>query len=298
MICTICPRKCGVDRRESGDPAGAKGVCGSPLEPVLARAGLHFWEEPVISGTRGSGTVFFSGCNLRCVYCQNYGISSLHRGRSVTVSRLRGIYDELIERGAHNINLVTPGHYVHAVLESLSEPLPVPVVYNTNGYDSVETLRKLEGKISIYLPDMKYADSATAKKYSGAGDYFETASAAILEMFRQTGPYEIGEDGLMKRGVIIRHLILPGHVMNSLRVLKWVEKNFRPGDVMFSLMHQYIPCGRVSETEFPELNRRITRAEYRRVESALLETSIEDGYLQEKPSASREFIPSFDGSGV
>ena len=155
MICSICPRKCGINRLESGSADGKKGFCGSPLEPVLARAGLHFWEEPVISGTRGSGTVFFSGCNLHCVYCQNYGISTLHQGKPVTVERLREIYEELIEKGAHNINLVTPSHYTHAILQTLEKPLPVPVVYNTNGYDSVETLRQFEGKVQIYLPDLK-----------------------------------------------------------------------------------------------------------------------------------------------
>ncbi len=298
MICTICPRKCGIDRQESGSAAGKKGFCGSPLEPVLARAGLHFWEEPVISGTRGSGTVFFSGCNLHCVYCQNYGISTLHQGKPVTVERLREIYEELIAKGAHNINLVTPSHYTHAILQTLEKPLPVPVVYNTNGYDSVETLKRFEGKVQIYLPDLKYADSAMAKRYSGAEDYFETATAAIREMFRQTGSFEIDDDGIMQRGVIIRHLILPGHVTNSLRVLKWIESNFKPGQVMFSLMHQYIPYGRVSDTEFPELNRRITHAEYQRVEDALMDSEIEDGFLQEEPSASQEFIPAFDGSGV
>lgn len=298
MICTICPRKCGVERNSADHFPGGRGFCGSPLEPLLARAGLHFWEEPVISGIKGSGTVFFSGCNLRCIYCQNYGISTALQGKTVTVARLREIYEELIAQGAHNINLVTPSHYTHAILESLSEPLPVPVVYNTNGYDSLESLKLLEGKIDIYLPDLKYADPAMAKKYSGAEDYFEVAASAIKEMFRQTGPFEIDSDGIMRRGVIIRHLILPGHVANSLKVLKWIGENFKPGDIMFSLMHQYVPCGRVSDTEFPELNRRISRSEYQRVEDALMNSNIEDGFLQEEPSASKEFIPAFDGSGV
>ena len=296
--CCLCPRKCGAERPETAGTEIPPGVCHSPRTPVIARAGLHFWEEPVISGTRGSGTVFFSGCNLHCVFCQNYGISTLRQGRAVSVERLRAIYSELIAQGAHNINLVTPTHFTDAILESLDAKLSVPVVYNTNGYDSAETLRRFEGKVQIYLPDLKYADDSLGRRYSGVSDYFSAATAAIKEMFRQTGPFRIGEDGIMRSGVIIRHLILPGCTENSLAVMRWVEENFRPGDVMFSLMRQYLPCGLVSETKFPELNRKVSHREYEKLKDALYSSSIEDGFIQKAPSASREFIPSFDGTGV
>ena len=195
-FCSDCVRNCRVRRPVSLKSDGQYGFCRCPQNPVIARASLHPWEEPCISGPNGSGTVFFSGCNLKCVFCQNYEISTEMQGREVTVERLREIYFELIGQGAHNINLVTPGHYTGAILRSLAEPLPVPVVYNTNGYDSCETLRRLEGKIQIYLPDFKYSDNTLAEKYSRAPHYFETASAAVHEMFRQCGPYEIGEDGM------------------------------------------------------------------------------------------------------
>ena len=298
-ICNDCPRRCGVERPLSGkDGAVLPGFCRSPWLPVLARAGLHMWEEPVISGEKGSGAVFFSGCNLRCVYCQNYGISNRGEGEEVSVARLREIYGELIAQGALNINLVTPGHYLDAVLESLQKPLPVPVVYNSNGYDAVDSLRLLEGKIQIYLPDLKYADNALGMRYSGVKDYFETVAAAIREMFRQTGPYQIGEDGIMRSGVVIRHLLLPGQLENTRQVIRWVAENFRPGEVCFSLMRQYLPCGAVSETQYPELNRKITAGEYRAAKEMLFASGIEDGFLQSKQSAEAEFIPDFDGTGV
>lgn len=289
--CYNCPHNCGIDRSVQ------RGFCGMGSELVLARAGLHHWEEPCISGERGSGTVFFSGCNLKCVFCQNYGISTRHEGKIITQNRLREIYFELIGQGAHNINLVTPAHYSDAILESLSEPLPVPVVWNTNGYESVENLRRFEGKVQIFLPDLKYSDDHAALKYSHAKDYFKTATAAIREMFRQTGSYRMDEEtGLMTRGVIIRHLLLPGMVENTLRVIDWVAENFLPGEVMFSLMRQYIPCGKASE--YPELNRKVTDEEYQRVEDHLFASGIEDGFVQDDDSASKEFIPSFDGTGV
>ena len=267
-------------------------------ELKIARAGLHFWEEPVISGDRGSGTVFFSGCNLRCVFCQNYNISSNGSGKVVTVERLQEIYRELVAQGAHNINLVTPGHYISAIAESLDKKLSVPVIYNTNGYDSVASLRSLEGKIDIYLPDLKYVNNSIAGKYSSAPDYFEIATAAIDEMFRQTGPFEIGDDGVMKKGVIIRHLVLPGELENSINVVKYVEEHFPAGSVLFSLMRQYVPCGVVSESNYPELNRKLTDFEYETIESVLLNSSIEDGFLQDEESADTAFIPLFDGTGV
>lgn len=267
------------------------------VRPVVARAGLHFWEEPCISGTKGSGTVFFSGCTLRCVYCQNYEISSEGRGREISISRLREIYEELIAQGAHNINLVTPTHFTEAILQSLEQPLPVPVVYNTNGYESVENLKRLEGRIQIYLPDVKYSDDALALRYSHAKEYFQTAKRAVREMFRQTGSYRISEEtGLLERGVVIRHLLLPNHVENTLRVIDWVAETFDPGEVLFSLMRQYVPHGRAAE--YPELNRRVTDEEYQRVEQHLYDSGIEDGFVQDGESASDSFIPAFDGTGV
>ena len=294
--CTDCVRKCGVMRPETLNGEGTFGFCGCPRNPVVARAMLHRWEEPCISGKNGSGAVFFSGCNLRCVFCQNYEISSRVQGKEITTARLREIYGELIAQGAHNINLVTPGHYTEAILASLDQPLPVPVVYNSNGYDSLDSLRKLDGKIQIYLPDLKYADNALAARYSHAPDYFETATAAIDEMFRQTGPYEMDPGGMLKRGVAVRHLILPGQVENSLRVIDHIVHRFKPGDILFSLMRQYVPHGRIEA--FPELNRRVSDEEYEQVEQYLFDSPIEDGFVQEEESASEEFIPAFDNSGV
>ena len=296
MGCNLCPRRCGVDRPATG-PAET-GVCRSPRTAVVARAGLHFWEEPVVSGSRGSGAVFFSGCNLHCVYCQNYAISAGCDGTEVSVPRLREIYAELVAQGAHNINLVTPTHFADAVLASLDPLPPVPVVYNTNGYDLPETLRRFRGKVAVYLPDLKYADNALARRYSGVNDYFERAVAAIGEMYAQTGDFRLSADGLMQRGVIIRHLMLPGQIDNTLKVIDFVARTFRPGQVMFSLMRQYLPCGRVGEREFPELNRRVGDAEYAEAEAALFASGIEDGFLQEAESAGKEFIPAFDGTGV
>ena len=294
--CRDCIRKCGVNRPETLNGEGTFGFCRCPRSPVVARAMLHRWEEPCISGKNGSGAVFFSGCNLRCVFCQNYEISSRIQGKEITVERLREIYLELIAQGAHNINLVTPGHYTEAILTSLEQPLPVPVVYNSNGYDSVETLRKLDGKIQIYLPDLKYSDNALAQKYSHAPDYFETATAAIGEMFRQTGPYKMTDDGMLESGVVIRHLILPGQLENSLRVIDYVAHQFKRGDILFSLMRQYVPHGEIKN--FPELSRRVTDEEYEQVEQYLFDSPLEDGFVQEKESAEEEFIPAFDNSGV
>ena len=296
--CVSCPRCCQVERPLTlwgGTPVG---FCRSPIKPVLSRAGLHHWEEPVLSGSRGAGTVFFTGCNLRCVYCQNYNISHEGEGCEVTVGRLREIYGELAAQGAHNIDLVTPTHFIDAVLESLEPPPPLPVVWNSNGYESPEVLRRLEGHIDIYLPDLKYADDTLACRYSSAPGYFDIATAAIREMFRQTGPYRVDDDGIMQSGVIIRHLILPGAVQNSLDVIRWVAENFRPGEVFFSLMRQYLPCGGVSAENYPELNRAVSDEEYAIVENYLFESGIEDGFVQDAAAASDAFIPVFDGSGV
>lgn len=298
-LCNLCPRRCNAARPFSlAGNSAISGVCHAPQTAVVSGAGLHFWEEPVISGSNGSGTVFFAGCNLHCVFCQNYDISKGCQGREMDTSSLRELYFSLIGQGAHNINLVTPGHFVPAVAASLTEMLPVPVVCNTNGYDLPETLRMLENKVSIYLPDLKYIDNALAQRYSHAKDYFEVAVAAIDEMYRQTGDFVIDDHGIMQKGVIIRHLILPGELENTLRIIEFVAKRFRPGQVMFSLMHQYLPCGLVSEENYPELNRKISAFEYEVAESALLASGIEDGFLQESDSAEQEFIPQFMQSFV
>ena len=296
-LCYVCPHRCGVDRPANmSDTTGCFGSCGVGLAPIVARAGLHMWEEPVISGTKGSGTVFFSGCNLHCVFCQNYDISCKGFGKEITIERLKEIYHELIAQGAHNINLVTPTHFTEAVLQSLAEPLPVPVVYNTSGFETQDTLRRLKCKVQIYLPDLKYSDDMAAIKYSNAPYYFRIATEAIKELYNQVGDYHIDDNGIMTKGVIIRHLIMPGMPDNTKRIIDWIAANFKPGQVMFSLMHQYVPCGRANE--YPEINRKVTDEEYKELESYLLQSTIEDGFVQEGDAACKDFIPCFDGTGV
>ena len=288
--CTLCPRRCGVDRTR-----GQLGFCKMPGQIHAARAGVHYWEEPVISGSFGSGAVFFSGCTLKCAFCQNYDISQENFGKPMTSAELRAAFERLIDEGVQNINLVTPTHFLPDILPALEPKLPVPVVYNCGGYESVETLRQLEGKIDVYLPDFKYSDNALAKKLSSAPDYFETASAAILEMYRQVGKPVIEGDE-MKRGVLVRHLVLPGCVDNSLGVLDWVAEHFRSGDILFSLMSQYVPMGRAAE--MPPFDRRITELEYDSVLSYMMLLGIEDGYTQDFSSAERGYTPSFDLTGL
>ena len=290
--CNLCPRECGAVRTET---TGA-GFCGMGRTPVVAKAMLHHWEEPCISGTRGSGTVFFTGCALGCVFCQNREISIKKHGRSVTPERLRDIFFELIEQGAHNISLVTPTHFSDGIRKSLEGGLPVPVVYNTGGYDSVRTLRRFEGKVQVYLPDMKYALSKPATRYCAAPDYPETAKRAIKEMFRQTGPYALGSDGLIKSGVVIRHLVLPENLENAYRVIDWIAETFSPGEILFSLMSQFTP--QIGTDQFPELSRRLTRDEYDTAKQYLEASGIEDGFFQELSSASDEYIPDFDLDGM
>ena len=288
--CTLCPRRCGVDRTR-----GQLGFCKMPGQIHAARAGVHYWEEPVISGSFGSGAFFFSGCTLKCAFCQNYDISQENFGKPLTSAELRAAFERLIDEGVQNINLVTPTHFLPDLLPALEPKLPVPVVYNCGGYESVETLRQLEGKIDVYLPDFKYSDNALAKKLSSAPDYFETASAAILEMYRQVGKPVIEGDE-MKRGVLVRHLVLPGCVDNSLGVLDWVAEHFRSGDILFSLMSQYVPMGRAAE--MPPFDRRITELEYDSVLSYMMLLGIEDGYTQDFSSAERGYTPSFDLTGL
>ncbi len=263
--------------------------------PVIARAALHYWEEPPISGENGSGTVFFCGCNLQCVFCQNEEISRGKTEKIVSIENLKGIYKNLIEQGAHNINLVTGTHFIKAIAKSLETPLSVPVVYNTSSYESLESLNLLKNKVQIYLPDLKYADDSLAKALSNASDYFKTASKAIKEMYKQVGSYEIDENGIMKKGIIIRHLILPGYLENTKRVIDWVKNNFNEGEVLFSLMSQYTPTKNCPEGS---LQRRLTQEEYDEIEDYLFNSGIEDGFMQELSSASEEYIPPFDLTGV
>lgn len=290
MLCSQCPRRCGAVRT---DTSGG-GFCQMPALPVLARSALHHWEEPCLSGTRGAGTVFFSGCTLRCVFCQNSQISRENFGRPVSIARLREIFAALIDQGAHNIDLVSPTHFAHAVGAALEAPLSVPVVWNSGGYDSVETLGRLEGKIDIYLPDLKYVTPARAKKYSGAENYPEIAKAAILEMFRQVGA-PVLEDGLLKRGVLIRHLLLPGGLNEAKAVMDWTAEQFPNGEVLFSLMSQYVPLGRAAE--FPEIDRPLRRSEARAAQQYMADLGLV-GYTQEQSAADRGYVPAFDLTGV
>ena len=292
MSCVLCPRRCGAPR-----DGVRNGFCGVPAAAMVCRAAPHFGEEPCISGTRGSGAVFFAGCSLRCVFCQNRGISRGAAGEAVTVPQLREIFLRLRDRGVHNINLVTPSHYSDVIAEALSGlDLGIPVVWNSGGYESVETLRSLEGLVQIWLPDWKYADSALAARYSAAPDYPQVVTAAVKEMFRQAGSFELDGDGLLRRGVLIRHLVLPGAPENTLRVIDAVEDNLPAKQVLFSLMAQYTPMPGLDD--YPALQRRVTQEEYDRCMSYLDFSGIDHGYCQSPESATDEMIPAFDGTGV
>lgn len=295
MLCELCPRKCGVDR------SAAKGFCGMGEHIVAARASLHHWEEPCISGKTGSGAVFFSGCVMRCVFCQNYGISSLREGKAISEQRLARIFLELQEQGAHNINLVNPTHFVPQIIRAIDEArengLSIPIVYNSGGYERVETLRMLEGRIDIYLPDIKYFSDELAIGLSNAPNYFETAMAAAEEMVRQTGAPQFGSDGILLCGTVIRHLVLPNHYRDSVEVIKRVGEHFG-GRVLFSLMSQYTPFGKVkTDPALKKLDRRITTFEYRKALDAVIDAGL-DGYMQEKSSAKEEYTPEFDLTGI
>ena len=280
--CQLCPRRCGVDRT-----VGQTGFCGCPDTALVAKAMLHKWEEPALAGNGGSGAVFFGGCTLRCRYCQNAAISGSPVGTAMDNRELRRLFEDLIARGAENIDLVTPTHFLPTILPALEPKLPVPVVYNCGGYERAETLRALEGKVDIYLPDLKYADNRLAKALSAAPDYFETATAAIREMVRQAGPVQ-WEGDKVTRGVIIRHLILPGFVDNSLRVLDWIGDTFASGEVLVSLMRQYTPMGGLSAP----LDRRVTDEEYDAVLSWMYLNDLE-GFTQEAEAADQGFVPDF-----
>lgn len=295
MKCELCPRMCGVDRSNS------RGFCQMGVEITAAKAMLHFWEEPCVSGSRGSGAVFFSGCVMRCAFCQNYDISSENFGRVISEERLAEIFLELQEKGAANINLVNPTHFVPQILRALETAkrrgLKLPIVYNSGGYERVETLRTLEGAIDVYLPDVKYFDDELAKRLSSAPNYFETAMNAVEEMLRQVGKPVFNERGEITRGVIVRHLVLPNCHKDSIDVIKRLGERFG-NEILFSLMSQYTPFGRVkTDTSLAKMNRRLTTFEYKKALDAAIEAGLE-GFMQEKSSAKEEYTPSFDLKGV
>lgn len=289
-ICTLCPRQCGAKRTENDNIGG---YCGMPDHPMVARAALHFGEEPCISGTHGSGTVFFSGCALGCIFCQNQEISHNRFGKVITPERLADIFRELEQAGAHNINLVNPTHYAVSICKALELYKPnIPVLYNTGGYERVETLKMLEGLIDIYLPDCKYIDSELSSTLSDAPDYFQYNSAAIKEMVRQTGPVVLEDNGIAQKGTIVRHLVLPGHTKNSIEVLDWLATI---ENVWVSLMFQYTPCGQL--TGHKELQRPLTRRECDKVWGHLSDLGL-NGYVQDRESNGTDMIPCFDLTGI
>ena len=290
--CVLCPRKCGINRKK-----GQTGYCGMSADIKIARASLHMWEEPCISGENGSGTVFFTGCPLKCVFCQNRNIAIGTTGKVISVERLAEIFLELQDKKAHNINLVTPTHFVPQIVEALSiakrEGLRIPIVYNTGSYETVETLKLLDGLIDIYLPDCKYFDSELAKKYSNASDYFEVANLAIAEMVRQVGEPKFAGN-LMNRGVIVRHMILPGHTKDSKKVIEKLYEEY--GDnIYISIMNQYTPLAQMEQ--YPEINRKITQREYEKVIDYAISLGIENAFIQEGETAKESFIPDFE-SGI
>ncbi|MDD6799884.1 MAG: radical SAM protein [Firmicutes bacterium] len=290
FICRLCPRECGAERY----PEYGFGYCKAGSLAGVSRFGPHMWEEPCISGANGSGTVFFRGCQLRCVYCQNHVISFGYDASQplFDAKGLRSIYQELINQGVHNINLVTPTHFANVIAESLNEPLPVPVVWNTGGYEKAETIEMLQNKVQIYLTDFKYGSAECGGKYSNAPDYFKTALAAIKKMFEQTGPYVIGSDGIMKSGVIIRHLVLPGELENTFDVLDAVRENFNPDQILFSLMCQYTPQDGMPE-RFKNLTSRVSETEYSRAAEYMKTLGILNGFLQSPESAVSDYTPDF-----
>lgn len=287
MNCNLCPRKCGIDRDVN------KGFCGVSNNLKLAKAYLHQWEEPIISGEKGSGTIFFSGCNLKCVFCQNFDISRGY-GKEVSEQRFIDIMKELEDKGAHNINFVTPTHYVNQIISALDKYRPnIPICYNSSGYESVDTIKRLKGYIDVYMPDLKYADNELAFKYSNVKDYFEVATNAILEMRSQVKDNVV--DGLMKSGLIIRHLVLPNAIKNTLNVLDWITSNLS-NETYVSLMGQFVPYGKAKE--FKELTRKVKPLEYKIAINKLLEAGFNNAFIQDLDSAQEEYIPPFDFEGI
>ncbi len=291
--CALCPRSCGADRTK------ITGFCGQSDKLYAARASLHMWEEPCISGEGGSGTVFFTGCNLGCVYCQNREIADGHIGFEITAERLAEIFLEQQSRGANNINLVTPTHYVPHIIRALDtvrgRTLKIPVLYNCGGYESVKTLKMLEGYVDIYLPDFKYMDSEIAKRYSNAADYPETAKKAIAEMVRQTGECAFDENGIMQKGTLVRHLVLPSYIENSEKVIEYLYNTYG-GSIYMSIMNQYTPMPYVEN--YPEINRAVTDEEYNEVIDFAVDLGVENAFVQEGGAVSESFIPLFDGEGI
>ncbi|MCI5579003.1 MAG: radical SAM protein [Oscillospiraceae bacterium] len=295
MKCELCPRMCGVDRAQK------RGFCGMGDKITAAKAMLHFWEEPCVSGERGSGAVFFSGCVMKCVFCQNYDISSENVGREISEERLAEIFLELQDKGAQNINLVNPTHFVPQIINSIEiakkQGLRLPIVYNSGGYERVETLRMLDGIVSVYLPDVKYYSEELSKTLSAAPNYFDTAMNSVAEMVRQTGKPSFDENGAIKSGVIVRHLVLPNHYKDSVEIIKKLGERFG-GEILFSLMSQYTPFGKVkTDPRFAKMNRRLTTFEYQKALDAVYEAALE-GFMQEKSSANEEYTPKFDFEGL
>lgn len=292
--CTLCPRNCGVDRN-----SGQVGYCGMPAEVYAARAALHMWEEPCLVGETGSGTVFFSGCNMKCVFCQNHDIALGERGKPIPLSRLSEIFLELQQKGATNINLVTPTHYIplirQAIIDAKNQGLFLPIVYNTGGYEKPQSLRLLDGLVDIYLPDFKYYSSELSTRYSKAADYYTCACAALAEMYRQTGPCSFDDRGILRRGIIVRHLLLPGQVKDSKKILHYLHDTYG-NNIWISIMNQYTPLEHVSH--IPELNRRVTDNEYERLIDYAIRLGIENAFIQEGETAEESFIPSFNLEGV
>lgn len=294
--CILCPRSCHKNRGK-----GYTGFCGETAQIRVSRAALHMWEEPCISGREGSGTVFFTGCTLRCVYCQNYRISGGKVGKVITEDRLAEIFLELQEQKANNINLVTPTHFVPQIIRALDKAkkmgLILPVVYNTSGYERVETLKRLDGYVDVYLPDFKYLDAEHARKYSGAADYPDTAKTALAEMVRQCGTPQFDEQGMMRRGVIVRHLLLPGCLVDAKRIVRYLYDTY--GDKIYlSLMNQYTPLDTLDKEKYPELDRKVTKRSYERLVDYAIDLGVEQAYIQEGDTAKESFIPPFELEGV
>lgn len=288
--CTLCPHNCKVNRLE-----GERGRCYCNDKLRIALASLHYYEEPCISGKNGSGTVFFSNCNLNCIYCQNHEISQEHKGKDITVEELANIFLDEQEKGANNINLVTPTSYVYHIIEALDiakkRGLSIPIIYNTNGYENVETIELLKGYIDVYLPDLKYYSNELSKKYSRIDNYFEVAKSDIKKMYEQVGTPIFNEDGIIQKGVIIRHLVLPNHILNSKHILKWVKENL-PNDIYISVMAQYFPTYKAKHDEL--INRKLTKKEYKQIEEYLYSLDLENGYIQELGEHEEEYVPAFD----
>ena len=288
--CEICPRKCKVNRNNN-----QIGWCKSTDRVKIGLYSTHYFEEPCISGDKGSGTVFFSNCTMNCIFCQNYEISQLGKGKEISIEELANIFIKQQEKGVHNINLVTPTSYVYQIIEAIkiakAKGLNIPIVYNTNGYENIETIKALNGYVDVYLPDLKYAEEKLATEYSGAKNYFEVATNAIKEMIKQVGNIKLNEDGIIQKGVIIRHLVLPNHIENSKKVLLWIKQNL-PNDIYVSIMAQYFPTYKAKENQ--KLNRKLTKKEWKQIEKYVEEIDIENGFIQELGDHEEEYVPKWD----